>query len=759
MNLFVLLGISCTPPSDKSRDTKQGSSASEPESQTEPAEENPGTCAHGDVVETSTPCGDGGVQIDVCQDGDWVRNTYCLLQPNDEELEYDRINVFSAYQPVDWEYGNEFESHIHGWSYYIRAFDLIQDQPVQEVGWGQWSKPNIPDDGLEVCGVHPHGFTCEGMDSTDPDLAGCGYTDPSLMESCDYWCCSEEDKCGVRGSIEGGMGYWMYSLETNHVKWMMPGSTNMNYEIFGGTFLHDRAQPCSSLGGAVRISNRLLLPNDFLHFSGDEIDGFVGYMLSKTPIGKRSEEDAANYWTIIVDTENFSGPVMYMSAWFWDARINWSPKSVSWSDPRALIGYIAQGFEGAMGTMTLIDKEGNRWLRTNRWALPKDKGTDLQSTLFTAHSQYKEDWAIDGIEPILSGASFSASSVKHTAMSKRSTPNCVSPDISEGFRLGLEDEQSEYEWRGLGVGTMNSAQAESAENLQNGCSAVLTLDDNILDCDSNTDWCEGYRFLKLDPTGNTSSFSDQDVPVEIKNTFELRSFQPTRSNDGRYLGPPAQTEEACFSMPGPADETTYCTRTESGVWLAYQWYRFVDQPELNQVFASLPQDERDAAKCYMQARIERLHQVQQSGSEVPRWFEPPQGTSDLPEDLASLDPNLLVAPPSGMEVGFVPIPIMERKREKPSICDVVVGAIQEEPEPFPQGYYDQHVWINDEYDVQVCESNPESEAEFNHPGLIFGYPTGSDPTSRTGYTVPLREDIAGVLSATSPTCGLPSDPN
>ena len=212
-------------------------------------------------------------------------------------------------------------------------------------------------------------------------------------------------------------------------------------------------------------------------------------------------------------------------------------------------------------------------------------------------------------------------------------------------------------------------------------------------------------------------------------------------------------------MPGPADETIYCTRTESGVWLAYQWYRFVDQPELNQVFASLPQDERDTAKCYMQARIERLHHVQQSGTEIPRWFEPPQGTSDLPEELANLDPNLLVTPPTGMEVGFVPIPIMERKQQKPSMCDVVIGAIQEEPEPFPEGYYDQHVWINDEYDVQICESNPESNTVFNYPGLVFGYPTSSDPTSRTGYTVPLREDISSVLAATSPICGLMSDPD
>ena len=50
-------------------------------------------------------------------------------------------------------------------------------------------------------------------------------------------------------------------------------------------------------------------------------------MLSKTPIGKRSEDDKANYWTIVIDSQNFAGPVLYMSAWFWDSRINWNPKS------------------------------------------------------------------------------------------------------------------------------------------------------------------------------------------------------------------------------------------------------------------------------------------------------------------------------------------------------------------------------------------------------------------------------------------------
>ena len=134
----------------------------------------------------------------------------------------------------------------------------------------------------------------------------------------------------VPGSLEGGMGYWMYSLETPNVKWMAPAATNANYEVFGGTFLADRKQDCTALGGAVRVSNRLLVPNDYFEFEGGaNADGFLGYMLSRTPLGKRSPTDEANTWTVVVDAANYKGPVVFTSSWFWDMRVNWHPQSTS----------------------------------------------------------------------------------------------------------------------------------------------------------------------------------------------------------------------------------------------------------------------------------------------------------------------------------------------------------------------------------------------------------------------------------------------
>ena len=56
---------------------------------------------------------------------------------------------------------------------------------------------------------------------------------------------------------------------------------------------------------------------DFIVFEGGDatadVDGFMGYMLTRTPLGKRSESDDANFWTIVLDAKNFAGPAMLIS--------------------------------------------------------------------------------------------------------------------------------------------------------------------------------------------------------------------------------------------------------------------------------------------------------------------------------------------------------------------------------------------------------------------------------------------------------------
>lgn len=122
------------------------------------------------------------------------------------------------------------ENGTYGWSYYRRAFDLIRDTPVEEIGFGQWTRGF--EENLEVCGRHPHSFVCEAEPITDERMMGelkhCGSQDLFELEKCTYDCCGNDNKCGLAGesNIEGGMGYWMYTLEHPHVKWMGPGESD-----------------------------------------------------------------------------------------------------------------------------------------------------------------------------------------------------------------------------------------------------------------------------------------------------------------------------------------------------------------------------------------------------------------------------------------------------------------------------------------------------------------------------------------------------
>lgn len=685
------------------------------------------------------------------------------------------VNLFAGFGAPEFDYdAGSTGAGLFGWSYYIRAFDLLRDTPQKQIGWGQWTKPKSPADdsesALSVCSLHPHGFVCDEAPScpvftascadqvqSEAAKSGCGHIQHHDLVACNFWECGQEGKGGIRGSVEGGMGYWEYTLETSHVKWMLPGSTSANYEVYGGTLLNDRPQACTSLGGAVRVSNRFLIPNDFVGFDGGSaVDGFLGYMLTRTPIGKRSPTDDANYWTIVIDAANFAGPVMYMATHFWDMRTNWHPNSSSWSDPRYLIGYIAEGFEGAIGAQKVTDG-GSAWYRTNAWAFPQDVGTSGRrnaSTLFTGHAQYNSDWAASAVDAVLDGSASQASAVLAASRANRVVPACNDPLQSvpaDQRKLRIEADGVGL-WSDFGV---DIASFDATESAANGCPMTLDLDPTQLDCESTEGFCAvGTTFLRSTGTGAADSTLVQPdaVPADVKSALEGATFEPHRRNDGRTLSP-AASEQACFAASA-ADGQLFCARTSGETWIGWRWYRFVDQPELNQVFASLPEDERAAAKCFMQARIERLHAAQQGESGPVRWFDPPQGVGALPQSLVTIDPALILTPPAGLEVGYVPVPVYQKKREKPADCDVVVGTPTEEPNPLPTGYYEMGYPMNPDatYEVEMCPANSESLVEFPYPGRIFPYSPHASQAERHAYDVPIRSQLSTSVAFDTGSC-------
>jgi hypothetical protein len=85
-----------------------------------------------------------------------------------------------------------------------------------------------------------------------------------------------------------------------------------------------------------------------------------------------------------------------------------------------------------------------------------------------------------------------------------------------------------------------------------------------------------------------------------------------------------------------------------GSEVTYFWYRFADQP------AILNADLSDEQREQLQRRVELLHR---HWTKERQYLPPPQvGT------LAELDPALVVLPPAGLEIGYVPIVTEQGKR-------------------------------------------------------------------------------------------------
>ena len=105
-----------------------------------------------------------------------------------------------------------------------------------------------------------------------------------------------------------------------------------------------------------------------------------------------------------------------------------------------------------------------------------------------------------------------------------------------------------------------------------------------------------------------------------------------------YTSPSA----GAWSRPGPTDGP-YTVALLDGSEVTYSWYRFVDQPSFQQYHWD------DEKRAKLQALVEKLH----ASWPIDRDYMAPPSTGQL----VSLDPALMVTPPKGLEVGYVPVVI------------------------------------------------------------------------------------------------------
>ena len=153
-------------------------------------------------------------------------------------------------------------------------------------------------------------------------------------------------------------------------------------------------------------------------------------------------------------------------------------------------------------------------------------------------------------------------------------------------------------------------------------------------------WKENQVF----PAGQFPQYFKEEGDVRIAvPASEVPDEAGIKSKEFALAGeaePYTSPDSGAWTDPGPSLGPFKVTLLDGSV-VTYYWYRFADQPSFQQFTWT------DEEKARLQLFIEKIH----ANWPIDRDFMHPPGMGNL----ATLDPALILAPPPGMETGYVPI--------------------------------------------------------------------------------------------------------
>jgi len=151
------------------------------------------------------------------------------------------------------------------------------------------------------------------------------------------------------------------------------------------------------------------------------------------------------------------------------------------------------------------------------------------------------------------------------------------------------------------------------------------------------------EFYKLDQNNQWQPIMQGQIPSSTGLLNNTPSITPR--NETSYLTPkepdcPWQDPQSPWNSPGPS-AGPFTISLGGGSKLTYYWYKFIDQPSI--IHANLSASMRQN----LQERVELIQ---------ANWLHKDNYLPNLNSGtLVGLDPALLVTPPVGLEIGYVPI--------------------------------------------------------------------------------------------------------
>lgn len=423
---------------------------------------------------------------------------------------------------------------------------------------------------------------------------------------------------GVYQTIEGGAGAWVANrFPASRTKYRInatPDCYDTQVQSPGWTFGGERL-PADRVGLA-QLSNRLLLPPDGLVFSSDGFFGNAWMALPLMPAYTNAGglDIGARSLTLFTNAANFAGAVAFYTPEIWElvhavdatARGRGHDAQPMHTSQLAIEMGAVAFYTGSAG--------GVRYRRVPRLTFPADgagRATLVQEPQFYSSAAAWDPfaaWIADGTVPSAFGAA--GSPVTLQTSGARVTMGGDSVVFPAAFQMGP-------------VPTAGGAAALGME-----WEAAGTLEAGVFP--------EYYR--ETSP-GVWTAVPASEVPRETWLADQTFAAKPRGSFPDLDVSASGPFSSADWSA-GP-----FTAALSDGSTVEYVWYRFVDQPAIARLGLA------DSVRTQLQAFVTSFHE--HSGTQGVTMAAPSAGT------LAAVDAALIVSPPAGLELGYVPIVIRQ----------------------------------------------------------------------------------------------------
>ena len=456
--------------------------------------------------------------------------------------------------------------------------------------------------------------------------------------------------------IEGGLGWWRDTRFATATPKFIMGGVAPNFVAWangpGAGQGRDWNRPQGKYAVA-QLSPWVVWPPDGLNLAQGTCGELFGYgylplplVKAKPAAGEGGFATGDQCWTLFVDAANFKGPVAFFTPHFWGEFTRDQPQlegkllDTRPSDPNKAFQMETQWVPAAMATA----KDGTVYGRVAPMSFPVDEaGRTVVLHRLTVYSRAAltdkvRAW-FEGGEPASGAVDPAAAFVQSFGKGGGSTWRLFADGTDK-------DERRDVEWRAFGAPIAHDAHTfgyewkdEFVVRPEGGPARVRLPEYFRLDAREGTNAKGQPRTPRWSPL--PARDAARTVPAET-GLAALEFNTPTEKGEGAYVTPDAP--DSPFRAPGPV-AGPFTTTLGDGSTVTYCWYRFADQPAM--LNAGLTPAEREEA----QRRVELIHRAWTK----ERAYLPAPTTGRL----ASLDPALIVVPPKGFEVGYVPIAIRQ----------------------------------------------------------------------------------------------------